>query len=82
MARQLSRPSTWFRGRVTEPATRAAKYNRIAHSRGELLSVAALYEVRKIEDDWEVSCLMIACTGEDTVGEVNDRMPVFLTPDV
>jgi putative SOS response-associated peptidase YedK len=49
---------------------------------GELLSAAGLYEVRKVDDRWEVSCVVITRTGEDSAGEVHDRMPVFLTPDV
>jgi putative SOS response-associated peptidase YedK len=52
------------------------------HAGGELLSAAGLYEVRKVEDEWEVSCLIITRTGEDSAGEVHDRMPVFLTSDV
>jgi len=48
---------------------------------GELLSAAGLYEVRKVDERWEVYCVVITRTGEDSAGEVHDRMPVFLTPD-
>jgi putative SOS response-associated peptidase YedK len=51
---------------------------------GELLSAAGLYEFRKLEeiDEWEISCVVITRTGVDAAGEVHDRMPVFMTPDV
>lgn len=54
---------------------------------GELLSAAGLYAFRKIGesgagDEWETSCVVITRTAVDAAGEVHDRMPVFLTPDV
>lgn len=51
---------------------------------GELLSAAGLYAFRKIGegDEWEISCVVITRTAVDAAGEVHDRMPVFLTPDV
>ena len=52
------------------------------HAGDELLSAAGLYEVRKVNDEWEVSCVVITRTGKDSAGEVHDRMPVFLTDDV
>lgn len=52
------------------------------HAGGELLSAAGLYEVRKVDEQWQISTLIITRTGVDSAGEVHDRMPVFLTPDV
>lgn len=46
------------------------------------MPAAGFYEVRTIGDEWEVSCLVITRTGQDSAGEVHDRMPVFLTSDV
>lgn len=54
---------------------------------GELLSAALLYAFRKLGKsetgaEWEISCVVITRTAVDPAGEVHDRMPVFLTPDV
>lgn len=51
---------------------------------GELLSAAGLYTFRKLDegDEWEISCVVLTRTAVDAAGEVHDRMPVFLTPDV
>lgn len=54
---------------------------------GELLSAAGPYAFRKIGesdagDEWETSYVVITRTAVDAAGEVHDRMPVFLTPDV
>ncbi|MBC7761075.1 MAG: SOS response-associated peptidase family protein [Candidatus Saccharibacteria bacterium] len=54
---------------------------------GDLLSAAGLYAFRKIGEsdagaEWETSCVIITRTAVDEAGEVHDRMPVFLTPDV
>lgn len=54
---------------------------------GELLSAAGLYAFRKVGDtdageQWETSCVVLTRTAVDAAGEVHDRMPVFLTPDV
>ncbi|CAN5332033.1 SOS response-associated peptidase [soil metagenome] len=49
---------------------------------GELLSAAGLYEVRKAHDNWLVTFTIITRSARDASGEVHDRMPVFLTPDV
>jgi len=50
---------------------------------GDPLYAAGLYEVRK--DDagaWLVTYAIITTTARDAAGEVHDRMPVFLTPDL
>ena len=54
-------------------------------SGGELLSAAGLSAFCKIDESdggWETSCVVITRTAVDAAGEVHDRMPVFLTPDV
>jgi len=50
---------------------------------GDPLYAAGLYEVKK--DDagaWLVTYTIITTTARDAAGEVHDRMPVFLTPDL
>ncbi|PPG06712.1 MULTISPECIES: SOS response-associated peptidase [unclassified Rathayibacter] len=47
-----------------------------------ILAAAGLYTARKEGDDWRVSFTIITREARDASGEVHDRMPVFLTPDV
>lgn len=35
---------------------------------------ASLYEVRKVDDEWDVSCVVITRTGQDSAGEVHNGM--------
>ena len=50
---------------------------------GELLAAAGLYEVRKDDQDqWDVTYTVITRQAKDASGQVHDRMPVFLTPDL
>lgn len=60
---------------------KGAKQPHFIHQGNELLSAAGLYEVRKVDDDWAVSCVVLTRTAQDSAGEVHDRMPVFLTKD-
>ena len=58
----------------------------ICNPQSPLLSAAGLGEVRNIgtenEPDWEVSAAIITTAAADAGGEVHDRMPVFLPPDL
>lgn len=47
-----------------------------------LLAAAGIYTLRKLGEEWQVSTAIITRQGIDASGEVHDRMPVFLTPDV
>ncbi|GAA0997488.1 SOS response-associated peptidase [Subtercola frigoramans] len=51
-------------------------------SAGRLLAAAGLYSARKVGDEWAVTFTIITREARDASGEVHDRMPVFLTPDV
>lgn len=48
----------------------------------ELLAAAGLYTARKYKDDWVLTFTIITREARDASGEIHDRMPVFLTPDV
>jgi putative SOS response-associated peptidase YedK len=52
------------------------------HGGEDLLSAAGIYTARKVDDEWVVSTAIITREAKDASGEVHDRMPVFLTPDV
>ena len=46
------------------------------------LAAAGIYTARKVDDEWVISTAIITREARDASGEVHDRMPVFLTPDV
>ena len=52
------------------------------HGDGPLLAAAGIYTARKVDDEWEVSMSIITREAKDASGEIHDRMPVFLEPDV
>lgn len=52
------------------------------HGDAPILSAAGLYTARKEGAEWRVSFAIITREARDASGEVHDRMPVFLTPDV
>ena len=59
-----------------------AKQPWFVHS-GEPLWAAGLYEVRKDDRDaWRVTYTIVTTEARDAAGEVHDRMPVFLTPEL
>ncbi|MEO5536038.1 MAG: SOS response-associated peptidase [Pseudolysinimonas sp.] len=50
---------------------------------GELLSAAGIYAVRKDDaGEWQVTYAVITREARDASGEIHDRMPLFLTPDM
>ena len=52
------------------------------HSDGDVLAAAGLYAARQEGDVWKISFAIITRAARDASGEIHDRMPVFLTPDV
>lgn len=52
------------------------------HGERALLAAAGIYTARKVDDQWVVSTAIITREARDASGEVHDRMPVFLVPDV
>ena len=49
---------------------------------GDVLAAAGLYAARQEDDVWKISFTIITRAARDASGEIHDRMPVFLTPDV
>lgn len=58
-----------------------AKIPHFLHADG-LLAAAGLYAVRKEGDDWVLSTTIVTREARDASGEVHDRMPAFLQPEV
>ncbi|MGO4105775.1 SOS response-associated peptidase [Leifsonia sp. YAF41] len=53
------------------------------HGPESILAAAGLYEAQKQDDGaWALSMTIITREAADASGEIHDRMPVFLTPDV
>jgi putative SOS response-associated peptidase YedK len=52
------------------------------HGPSRLLAAAAIYAVRKVDDEWVVSTAIITREARDASGEVHDRMPVFIGDDL
>ena len=47
-----------------------------------MLAAAGLYAARQEDDVWKITFTIITRAARDASGEIHDRMPVFLTPDV
>jgi putative SOS response-associated peptidase YedK len=65
-----------------ETDSKKLKQPHFIHGVASTLAAAAIYTARKVDDEWVVSTAMITREARDASGEVHDRMPVFLTPDV
>ncbi|WP_420824533.1 SOS response-associated peptidase family protein [Subtercola vilae] len=52
------------------------------HSDADFLSAAGIYVPVKTGDDWNVRFAIITREARDASGEIHDRMPAFLTPDL
>lgn len=52
------------------------------HVDGDLLAAAGLYAARQEDGVWKISFTIITRAARDASGEIHDRMPVFITPDV
>jgi putative SOS response-associated peptidase YedK len=56
----------------------------LIHGNGEILAAAGLYTRRRDTDtgEWGTTYTIITRDARDASGEIHDRMPAFLTPDV
>ena len=52
------------------------------HGPVDTLAAAGIYTSKKVGEEWVRSVAIITREARDGSGEVHDRMPVFLTPDV
>ncbi|AZZ56283.1 SOS response-associated peptidase [Rathayibacter iranicus] len=52
------------------------------HGEQPILAAAGLYAARREGDERRISFAIITREARDSSGEVHDRMPVFLTPDI
>jgi putative SOS response-associated peptidase YedK len=52
------------------------------HGGSDLLAAAGIYTARKVDDDWVLSTAIVTREARDASGEIHDRMPAFLTPDI
>lgn len=59
-----------------------SKQPHFIHGPGPVLAAAGVVTFRKLGDEWEVSTAIVTREGVDASGEVHDRMPAFLTPEV
>lgn len=64
-----------------EVSGKSVKIPHFIHGPG-LLAAAGIYTARKVGEDWEVSTSIITREARDASGELDDRMPVFLEPEV
>jgi putative SOS response-associated peptidase YedK len=52
------------------------------HGDAGVLAAAGLYAVRKVDNEWVVSTAIITREARDASGQVHERMPAFLIPDL
>ncbi|HWH25133.1 MAG TPA: SOS response-associated peptidase [Pseudolysinimonas sp.] len=52
------------------------------HGSSPVLSAAGIYTARKVEGEWVVSTAIITRQAKDASGEIHDRMPAFLNPEL
>ncbi len=58
------------------------KFPHFIHGPGRVLAAAGLATAHRVGDGWEVSAAIVTRVARDASGEVHDRMPAFLQPDV
>ena len=63
-------------------AAKPVKIPYFIHGDVPLLAAAGLATARKVDGEWEVSTAIITREARDASGDVHDRMPAFLTPDL
>jgi putative SOS response-associated peptidase YedK len=68
--------------REVDGAAKPVKIPHFIHGERPMLAAAGLATARKVDGEWEVSTAIITREARDASGEVHDRMPAFLTPDV
>jgi putative SOS response-associated peptidase YedK len=59
-----------------------AKQPHFIHGQSPTLAAAGIYTARKVDDEWVVSTAIVTREARDASGDIHDRMPVFLVPDV
>jgi putative SOS response-associated peptidase YedK len=52
------------------------------HGGSTTLAAAGISTARKVNDEWVVSTAIITREAKDASGEVHDRMPAFVVPDI
>jgi putative SOS response-associated peptidase YedK len=52
------------------------------HGEEPLLAAAGIATARKVDGEWQVSTAIVTREARDASGEVHERMPAFLTPDL
>lgn len=72
----------YFEWSELEEDGKKVKQPHFIHGQGDLLAAAGIYTVRKVDDNWVVSTAIITREARDASGEVHDRMPVFVVPEV
>lgn len=63
------------------PAAKPIKIPHFIHGDG-LLAAAGIWTARKVGDAWEISSAIITRQARDASGELHDRMPAFLKPEI
>ena len=73
-----------MRGYYEWTGDKGDKQPHFIHGDGPILAAAGISTARKEErrDEWVVSTAIITREARDRSGELHDRMPAFLTPDV
>ncbi|CAN5544203.1 SOS response-associated peptidase [soil metagenome] len=61
---------------------KTVKFPHFIHGPGKLLAAAGIATAHTVGDEWEVSAAIVTREARDASGEVHDRMPAFLQPDV
>jgi putative SOS response-associated peptidase YedK len=72
----------YFEWQDIEVDGKTVKQPHFIHGDVGLLAAAGIYAVRKVDDEWVVSTAIITREARDASGEVHERMPVFLTPEL
>jgi putative SOS response-associated peptidase YedK len=72
----------YFEWTEREAEGKTIKIPHFIHGPGDLLAAAGIYTARKVDDEWIVSTAIITREARDASGELHDRMPAFLEPEV
>ena len=71
-----------MRGYYEWTGDKGDKQPHFIHGPGRILAAAGISTARKEADGWVVSTAIVTREARDASGEIHDRMPAFLTPDV
>lgn len=72
----------YFEWTEREAGGKTIKIPHFIHGPGDVLAAAGIYTARKVDEDWEVSTAIITREARDASGELHNRMPAFLEPEV